>query len=160
MVFPVIQFLKPRGGRKLSDIEFLAIKEFEGKRVDAYNEVVKTTATEADLVTATAGTGKDMYLASAKASMTMGATGFQTLPTFRLYINGSVVEKFQVRDLDSSVHPETSEKYTFLTKGVKVDAGQIIKITVEQDTTNSTTYHGKLILWEESDGESPQVSAV
>ena len=59
MVFPWIPFLF--GAKKrLSDIEYLSIKEFDGKRVDVDNSMsLNDTSTETDLVTQTASSGKE-----------------------------------------------------------------------------------------------------
>ena len=158
MVFPWIAFLK-ESKKRLSDIEFLAIKEFDGKRVDADAQTtVSNTTTETDVVTVTANTGKDMYLASATVHVNMSVS--QTFDaTYRLYANGTVVDAAYTKYLISSSDVQYYA-IKFDTKGIKVAANQIIKITVQHSTATSTSVTvnaGKLVLWEEDTGNSPQV---
>ena len=58
MVFPWIPFGK--GGKKLSDIEFLSIKEFDGKLVTNVSEQLDGGTGNAAALTASGG--KDLYL--------------------------------------------------------------------------------------------------
>ena len=98
MVFPWALFLKESGRRKLSDIEYLSIKDFGGKRVDVYTETsVVNTATETDICTQTANTDKDMYLAKAQADGTASASTATDQCTIRLYVNGTKVEEHIIR---------------------------------------------------------------
>jgi len=108
--------------RKLGDIEYLSIKEFEGKRVDKHDNQTLTTATETDLATQTASGGKDMYLASASFRIAVGFIGSPTI-IMRLFVNGVVVERYEINQIDDSEEVD----YTFTTKGVKVETTQIIK---------------------------------
>ncbi len=66
MVGPWIHALWKRG-RRLSDIEYLSIKEFDGKtrQVDGTATATGTLAT----ITAGASPNKDMYLSGAKISI-------------------------------------------------------------------------------------------
>jgi len=155
VVFPWILFLK--GGKKrLSDIEYLSIKDFDGKRVDVDDILsITTSSTELDAATQTAGSGKDMYLAGANITsiITLQSQAFSII--FRLYVNGTVVETLEVEGV------ALADEYslTFLTKGVKVAATQIIKITAQQSGTTgrSSQHRSKLMLFEEATGESPQI---
>ncbi len=160
-MFPWIPFLKA-SGKRLSDIEYLSIKEFDGKRVDVTTTASLTlsaTSTETDLVTQTANTGKDMYLGEASFEIWDGGSA-SVVPTIRLYING-VVKETSILQLNvaSTNAYESRTIRTFSTKGLKVATGQIIKITVQNDGTASKITHsnGKLVLWEEDTGASPQV---
>lgn len=156
---PLILF-KVRGGGDMGDILDLAIKEFEGKRVDAdANVTVTNTTTETDLVTQTANTGKDMYIGI--ASFNSSIANFTTSNTViaRLFANGVNIEEFIFR---ATAQNEDFE-YEFKTKGINVLAGQIIKITIQHSNAtaaNVTQNNGKLVLWEEDTGASPQIPTI
>jgi len=155
MVGPWIHALFGRR-KRLSDIEYLAIKDNDGKRVDADAEVsIADSGTETDIVTVTANSGKDMYLGGAKMNFATTVGSGSTDVTFRLFVNGVELEKFVFRA--KALGLEGS--FEFLTKGVKVAATQIIKLTGQNSDATSKTvaYYGKLILFEETTGESPQV---
>lgn len=159
MVGPWILFAPRKKGGKLSDIEYLSIKDFDGKRVDvdAVTDVNLTT-TETDLATQTASSGKDMYLAGARVTGTIdvaGGAGSSTI--LRLRVNGVDVEQKRFEELAD----ESEFSYTFLTKGVKVAATEIIKITAQHsNTTQQSKLKSKLLLFEETTGESPQVPTI
>ena len=152
MVGPWIHALWKRG-RRLSDIEYLSIKEFDGKRVDVDDQQILATGTETDLATQTANAGKDMYLGV--ASINLEINGLATTYLIQLYADGTVVDAFRIQmpstDADRHIF------YTFPTKGIKVAATQIIKITTDASASNSTNYTTKLVLWEEATGDSPAV---
>lgn len=147
--------------RKLSDIEYLSTKEFDNKRVDVDNTLtLNNTSTETDLVTQTANAGKDMYLAGASIG---GQAVTLSNPiggvTYRLLANAVEIDRFRVEE------PQLNEEwdYKFITKGVKVAAGQIIKITAKNDTAGInriTTHNGKELLFEEATGATPQVPSI
>jgi hypothetical protein len=144
-----------RRGKKLSDIEFLAIKEFGGKVRS--NEGTATTAT--DLATLTANTGKDMYLATAKCSV-RGTGSSISLAIVELLINGVVVETFHYRSqwsVGGSVAKNTidAQSYEFKNIGRKVAAGQIIKLrTLGMQTASAEGY---IECFEEDTGASPAI---
>ena len=152
MVGPWIHALWSRG-KRLSDIEYLSIKDHDGKRVDADATVTITNTTELDVVTKTASSGKDMWLGGASISWSRTVTAGTPRVVFQLYINGAVDERADFVDTALGKHGE----YKFLIKGIKVAATQIIKITVDQTSSVSTLVDGKLILFEETTGESPQI---
>jgi len=143
-MFPWIPFLFEKR-KRLSDIEFLSIKEFDGKLVK--NDSVRTTV--GDLATLTASSGKDMYVGTATIS------GYDivnnAVSVVVLKINGTEVERF--------THVASTEDnnftYEFKTKG-KVAATEIIKIEwiTEGDTG---TIAGAIQCFEETTGASPQV---
>jgi len=148
LVGPWIHALFRRGGR-LSDIEYLSIKEFDGKLVQ--NDSTRTTT--GDLATLTASSGKDMYLAIARVDVgTTDNTVDDTL--VRLLINGTVIEAVRF-ELDGDGIGWSS--FTFASKGFKVAATQIIKLEVINIGTNHLV-EGTLICFEEATGESPQIS--
>ena len=71
----------------MGDIDYLSIKKFDGKRVDVNTQTtILNTSTETDIVTATANTGKDMYLASAKLNFQMATSGPLFEIVYKLYI--------------------------------------------------------------------------
>jgi len=145
MVFPWIPFLK-EGGKRLSDIEYLSIKEFDGKLVQ--NDA-QTRTTTGDLCTLTASSGKDMYLAKAKIQGKTTATN--SAVTIQLKVNGVVFEELILLDLAVGDPVE----FEFVSVGFKVAATQIIKLEVTAITTISV--NGQLICFEEDTGASPAV---
>jgi len=159
-VFPWIPFLQNRGGRKLSDIEYLSIKDFGSKRVDKTTVVIVTdTTTETDIVTQTASSGKDMYLGEGIINFTENSLNQTVLVTLRLYINGTVIET--IKYLAVPAQDTHTFNYKFLSKGKKVAATEIIKITTQHNVNTSNTsftYGGTLILFEEVTGESPAIT--
>jgi len=103
MVFPWISFLQERK-KRLSDIEYLAIKEFGGKLVK--NEgFLSATGT---LATLTAASGKDMYIARAKVVFyknTAGST-VSIADKVELQINGTAVETATFSHESEDVTPD------------------------------------------------------
>jgi len=150
MVFPWIPFLFGRR-KRLSDIEFLSIKEFDGKAVTS--EVTRLTADGAgDLATLTASSGKDMYLAKAKINViTNNATALQTV--IELKVNGVIKETFDSLLLTTA---NTTINYEFAITGLKVAATQIIKLELISLGAN-TQVNSVLECFEETTGESPQI---
>ena len=152
-MFPWIPFLF--GVRKrLSDIEYLSIKEFDGKLVK--NE--GTLSATGDLATLTASSGKDMYLATAKVNVWINADNFNTqIVQIELKANGTVIETFNASfEASTSLLTGGNVPYTFNIKGVKVAATQIIKLEVISIGANIDA-NGQLTCIEETTGDSPQV---
>ena len=147
-------------GRKLSDLEFLSIKEFNGKRVDVNALLsLNDTVTETDLVTQTANAGKDMYLG--EASIGGQATNVPALDNvvYKLFVNAIEIDRYR-KEQPTEFESWT---YTFTTKGIKVTTGQIIKITAKNSAAGANVnsrQQGKLILWEENTGISPQIQSI
>jgi len=155
MVFPWVQFLGKK--KKLSDIEYLAIKEFDGKLVE--NEAaVSAGGGPTDGATLTANSGKDMYLASASVTVENGTAG-TTAQTFKaeLHVNGVIHETLQiiVGDAGFGNAGPLGAHLKFQTKGVKVAATQIIKIRIVVNP--DITVESSVICWEEDTGASPAV---
>lgn len=154
MVFPWIPFLFGRR-KRLSDIEYLSIKEFDGKL--RKNESNKTTT--GDLATLTATSGKDMYIARAKcnfyAETLSNATGNGVV---ELKINGVVVETARFAyGVDTSQSGGTFAKdYEFKNVGHKVAATQIIKLEVTVLDVD-VAVEGFIECFEEATAESPQI---
>ena len=155
---PNILFKIEGASKRLSDIEFLSIKEFEGKRVDDVNNGLDLveTATETDLVTQTATALHEMYLASATFIVSVTAASSPFDVTVRLYANNIVIETF----VQTSIGLGQEFTYRFRSRGNKVEADDIIKITVQNSVgavNRATTSYGKIELWQEETGISPQV---
>ena len=148
MVFPWISFLKEGGKKRLSDIEYLAIKEFDGKLRNAKGANRTTTG---DLATLTANSGKDMYLAVAKASCDFSGNGSATLV---LKVNGTIEGTWRVETMTNATLE--NPHYEFALKGVKVAATQIIKLEVTVADVD-LAISGELVCFEETTGESPQI---
>jgi hypothetical protein len=147
MVFPWIPFLF-EAKRKVSDIEFLSKKEFDGKLREDEGFLSAT----GDLATLTANSGKDMYLARAKCILFDNVGGSATAITeVVLKINGTVVETVKA---SPATHQDTV--YEFRNIGQKVAATQIIKLEVISIDTR-TDVEGFIECFEETTGESPVI---
>ena len=142
-------FIQRKG--KLSDIEFLAIKEFDSKL--RTNEGGLDGAT-GDVATLTANTGKDMYLAKAKISSGYDGTGTLGLVA-ELSLNGTVVETVYSNGAVGNIGI-MDQNYEFVNIGQKVAAGEIIKIAV---TGIGTGIHveGTVVCFEEDTGADPRI---
>jgi len=154
MVGPWIHALWKRG-RKLSDIEYLSIKEFGGK-VRTATVQRSSTGTSATL---TANAGKDMYLAGAKVAVKWNQAGTGAIARIAvdLTINGTIVETALLDSTFTSGIGLDGGNYEFVCKGLKVAATQIIKLEVSEHTTSAAEMVGNLIVFEEATGASPEV---
>jgi len=147
-------------GRKLSDIEFLSIKEFDGKRADVSNIINYINSTlEIDLITYTVPAAKDGYLAF--ASLVGNYSNPVSPPvdiTYRLYLNGVVEEEFTLEDVIAG----EEWTHTFQTKSKKFTVGQIVKTTQQLSVAgnNAVRTSSRLTLWEEDTGDSPQIPSI
>jgi len=157
MVFPWVQFLKKGGAGRLSDIEYLAIKEFDGKLVK--NEgFLSATGT---LATLTASAGKDMYVASAKVIFYLNVAGGATAiaDKVELQINGTVVETATSSQEHTGATSESgiaAWSYEFKNIGYKVTESQVIKLEVIT-LDSEVDVEGYVQCIEETTGESPQI---
>ena len=161
MVFPVIFFptILPKGGAAtLSDIMFLAVKEYNGGGTSKLFTDEGTLSATGDLASITASSGKDLYLAKAKVSARheTGATGTAT-GIVELNANGTIVATYSV-ELVQGVAGEgqTSDNYEFAVSGIKVTTGQIIKLEVVTIDAQ-LEINGELICWEETTGADPAI---
>jgi len=143
--------------KRLSDIEYLSIKEFDGKLVE--NE--KFLSATGDLATLTASSGKDMYLASAKVvffANTQNASA-ATADEVVLKVNDVIKETVKFSwgaNLGNATGGDLVFDYEFKNIGQKVAATQVIKlevITLDADTD----VEGYIQCFEETTGESPQI---
>jgi len=134
----------------LSNILFLAVKELLGKRVDQHTTVLTVTAaTEIDVATKTADIGKDLYVAIATGRIQRVVSNSTIAYTIRLYVNGVVKDEVIISS-------NGSFNFSLSASSEKVDASQIIKITIQKNSTLTTdNYTADLILWQENDGISP-----
>jgi len=147
MVGPWIHALWKRG-KRLSDIEYLAIKEFDGKLVD--NHSADQTAI-GDGATLTASSGKDMYLSRAWANVTYDAGVGNAAVTVVLKVNGTIVESWNVLQSTSSLQYAVQHEFLI---GRKVAATQIIKLEVTSENLSSIDTY--IQCFEETTGESPE----
>ena len=153
MLFPSI--LAPRGGvSTLSDILFLAKKEFDGKLLS--NEGSLTAA--GDLATLTAGTGKDMYIARAKVNIHLdGSNTFAAGDEVVLKVNNVIVETYKpTHALSTAADGDGGPQYEFKNVGHRVTAGQIIKLEVITLDTQSEV-EGFIECFEEDTGVDPVI---
>ncbi len=150
-----MQGLSPAVVKKtLSDIEFLAKKEFDGKLRTAKG----TLSATGDLATITANSGKDMYLAKAKVSARIEDTAKNRTVIVELKVNG-VIKATWACDLSAqftTIGATSSIGYEFVMSGIKVAATQIIKLEVVT-LDASVEVNGELVVFEETTGESPVI---
>lgn len=133
----------------MSDIEYLAIKESEGKTVRAKGTAFG--AGSGTFVTLTAGGGKDLYLSS--ASVTVRPTSTYVIGQVSLKANGVAIETI-VFSVDSD--GGTGKKFPFDLAGIKVPAGQALTIT--SDTASAQIdISGTINGFEENTGASPTI---
>jgi len=144
----------PEVGR-LSDIEFLMIKEFDGK-LRKNEGTISVTGT---LATLTAATGKDLYLARAKVSIRMLSTSVAANCVIELQVNGVVVETFIFLVAEASGSAGwvavVDDHYEFKNIGHKVDAAQVIRLEVTVES--NCVIEGTIECVEEDDGVSPAI---
>ena len=139
----------------MSDIEFLAKKEFDGKLRTAEGTLTAT----GDLATITANSGKDMYLAKTKVSVRQTTSDRASRTVIvELKVN-AVIKSTWSCDLNAqstTIGATSSIGYEFVLSGVKVAATQIIKlevITIDADME----VNGELVVFEETTGETPVI---
>ncbi len=138
----------------MSDIQYLAIKEFDGK-IRSSEGILSVIG---DLATLTANNGKDMYLASAKITFTLSTiiVGQANLNNrVDLKINGVLIEsaRYSININSGNLFDLV---YEFKNIGRKVLAGEIIKL--EAITLGSvSSVAGFIECFEEDTGNSPQI---
>ncbi len=153
---PVITFLQPRR-KKVSDIEFLAVKESQGKL--RTNTNTRTTTGDGATLTAGASPDKDMYLARAVVTINTPNSTFNGSCTAELFVNGVVVDQThyvvagQISGGSGGI--VTSFVYEFI-RGLKVTTGQIIKIVITEDVV-SIQAESTLVVFEEDPGVDPRI---
>ncbi len=143
---PVIDGRGTRPVVSSGDLSFLQQKEQEGKLKTAEGTVTAV----GDICSLTASTGKDLYLAKAKISAS-SATSTSGNISIELKADGVVKETYSI-NLTTTVGGDSSENYEFVVSGIKVNAGQIIKLESIIHTNAFMTVNGILEAWEESSG--------
>jgi len=142
------------GAATLSDIMFLAKKEFDGKLVtdEGFNSVA------GDLATLTASSGKDMYIARAKVVFFSNAIGTVSAVAdeVNLQINGTVVETVKYSYDNVGEGGVLAFAYDFKNIGYKVAATQIIKLEVIT-LDAETDVEGFIECFEETTGATPVI---
>lgn len=158
MLIPVATFLQNRGGRKISSIEFLAIKASDG--VLRSNE--GGLSTTGNLATLTATGGNDMYVTGAQVvfHINTGSAAISLADEVVMKVNGTIVEtsKISIGSTGSGEGLHTVI-YEFKNLGHKVTTGQIIKlevITLDADTD----VEGFIQCIESATGVSPQIPSI
>ena len=150
-IFPAIS----GGVSTLSDIMFLAKKEFDGK----LRKTEGNKGTTGVLATLTANTGKDMYIARAKYVFAIDNTFAMesVLDKVELQINWTVVETALFSSFSNSSDAGVgSMEYEFKDIGHKVIAGQIIKLQVIT-LDSGVQVEGFVECWEEDTGTDPSI---
>ena len=148
--------LKMEGDEDLmSDIMFLAVKEFDSKLRSAEGSVTAA----GDIATLTANSGKDMYLARAKITFIaeVGNSGLSSQDEVVLKINGTIIETTK-NSMGIGATGIVAWEYEFKNVGHKVATGEIIKleaITLDSDIT----VEGFIECFEETTGETPRLAA-
>ena len=140
----------------MGDLEYLAIKEHEGKlRSDeGFADVL------GDMATLTANVGKDMYLATAKCMVRLlTETGINQWRV-ELKVNGNTIETAHglFKGSGTNNNSNLTQDYEFKNIGHKVLAGEIIKLEVTQINTVQTQIEGEISCFEENTGVSPKSS--
>ena len=153
-MFPWLVHLVGKRGR-LSDIEYLAIKEFDGKIVSNEGSKAGSTGT---IATLTANSGKDMYLAGAQiiVKRTSATTAANTM-TIELQSNSVVKETASISfELAGTSVTGNTIVYNFVIKGIKVAATQVIRLELTAEA-GDISVDGTLIAFEETTGASPAI---
>jgi len=162
MVFPPIHWFQGLGAevlRDVGDIEFLSKKEFDGKLVKADG----SATTVSTIITLTASSGKDLYLARARVTAIDTDTGTSLdHVTVILKQDTTVIGTWQAgfgTNSGSSTNIGTGiivAKYDFAITGVKVAATKTFTIEISATTGNPTVY-AELLGFEETTGETPVI---
>jgi len=156
--FPMMQikaFIQRKG--KLSDIEFLAIKEFDTKLVK--NTDVQDDGGTGNCATLTASSGKDLYLAKAKVTVRMDAESLLILGEITLVADGVIVDRWYFSGVSLQAGVGSSSgiiQHEFIIAGIKVAATKTIVIDVVTSDADFDI-QGTLLGFEETTGDSPQI---
>jgi len=145
-------------GKKLSDIEFLSIKESQGKlrQSDGGLSATGTLCT----LTAGAAPNKDMYLAGAKINVRKSSGNSEGDIGVTLVVNGVTIETFSIRLGTGTFLNETNADYEFVSKGFMVETGEIIKLEATLTASIGLSVQGQLVCFEEDTGVSPQIPSI
>ena len=151
MVGPWVFYLEQFGGKEMGDIEYLAIKEFDGKTRKDFS----FRSTSGTLATLTAATGKDMYVAVAEGSIGTARTDAPVESiTVELKLNGTTIEEYNI--LVDNLTRFTDFKFKF---SGKVTTGQIILIEATLNGPGvAMQMSGNLECFEEDTGTTPAIT--
>ena len=136
----------------MSDIQYLAIKEFNGKRADKDVSITKTgPQTDSVVIAQTATPGHDLYGVSVHI-VYFNETGLNaTIENFKIRQNGVTI-----KEIDNPSSESGQITYDF--DSIKVAAGQDIDVVVSQSGgTLNTRYIAEMIMWEEDTNATPQI---
>jgi len=156
MVGPWIHALFGRR-KRLSDIEYLAVQEFNGNLTHGEG----TLSVTGDLVKITAGSG-DMYLAKAKVSMRNDDTNFSGGGIVELQAGVDGTETTiatwacELSTTSAGLIGSNTSTYEFVMSGIKVTTGQVIQLLVSTLDTK-VEVNGELVCIEVATGVSPAV---
>ncbi len=168
-MFPWLVHLVGKG-RRLSDIEYLAIKEFDSK---LFTEISSEFTTNAVQITRTIANGKDFYLAKASlypvvntvvAAINGGAgtTAVNRRADVEIKYDGTVIDVLthdQETGQDDANHQGAagaSGKYETTMAGKKLVGDGVKKLELTS-TNTSGTFRCSVVGFEETSGASPAV---
>ena len=155
-MFPWLVFLK-KAGKKLSDIEYLAVQEFNGNLTHGEG----TLSVAGDLVKITAGSG-DMYLAKAKVSVRTETAENNGVAIIELQagVDGSeaiiATTAISLSLVAGGEGANTYGDYEFIMSGNKVTTGQVIQLVVTSVSADIEV-NGELSCIEVTTNASPAV---
>lgn len=140
----------------MSDIEFLTIKEFDGKLKsdEGFGNAV------GELAAITAGGGKDLYLATAKCSVRLASNvNIAVICRIELRVNGTPIETahFTMEGVSGLGHVVLTQSYEFVNIGHKVVSGNTISVHIAEVTSNLMQFEGEVSGFEENTGASPAI---
>jgi hypothetical protein len=164
-----VLFNKSGKKRKVSDIEFLAIKEFEGKLVNL-NSTSNETTTGVKL-TRTPASGKTFYLAYVQVTPIANpqsgtSTDFECVVAIKF--NGTIVDtisytaSFEIAAGEGPGYGVSGASLKSNQVGISMDGDAIKKVEVEITTLQGTGLECRLSLlgWEENTADSPQIPSI
>jgi len=149
MVGPWLHSLWKRG-RRLSDIEYLAIKAFDTKLKKNMGAQRTTAGT---LATLTASSGKDLYLAVAKINVAYDGSGTPAC-VIELQLDGTGIETYNY-DNSAATAFKQQDSYEFTNIGDKVAATEVIRLEVI--SVANVKIEGFIKGFEEATGDSPAI---
>ena len=152
-MFPWLVFLK-KAGKKLSDIEFLAIKEFDGKLVS--NTDIQDDGATGNTATLTASSGKDLYLAKAQVTVRCDTTTSLVRGDISLKANAVGKDRWRFSFVAGTESGQIAQTHDFVVEGIKVAATQTIILDVVFSNVDFDIT-GTLVGFEEDTGSSPAV---
>ncbi len=155
-MFPWLVHLVGKG-KRLSDIEYLAIKEFDGKLVTNTGE--QADGGTGNTATLTASSGKDLYLAKASVTVRLDALSSLIVGEITLVANSVVIDRWEFSALNegsTSASAAFDLQHDFTVAGIKVAATQTIVIDVVASNADFDIT-GTLVGIEETTGASPAI---